>query len=77
LNTNADVGACTVVPIPSVPISSSRGSSIISSDQPNILVAGDSGPVPDEDPPTPEVDLALEGDPHSGSLEAEVEAPDA
>jgi len=33
--------------------------------------------VPDEDPPTPEVDLALEGDPHSGSLEAEVEAPDA
>jgi hypothetical protein len=43
----------------------------------NVLGAGDGGPVPGEDAPTPGVDLGLEDDAVSGALEAEVEAADA
>lgn len=73
----AGVGAPTPVPILIVPISFSRGSSIISSDQPYVVTAGDSGPVLGEDSPAPGVGFALEDDSHSCALESKVHAADA
>jgi hypothetical protein len=58
----------------------SRGVPICSSPQPHtsyVVVAGHSGPVLGDDASAPLIPLALEDDPHSGSLQSEVDAADA